>query len=419
MNGRRRLPATVLALGVVSFWTDLASEMIYPLLPVFLAGTLGAGAVALGAIEGAAESVAALTKLASGWWSDRLARRKPLVVVGYALAAAVRPLVAFAGSWGHVLAIRLADRVGKGLRGSPRDAWVADAVDPAERGRAYGFHRAADHAGALVGPLVAWALLAGLGLGLRELFLWALVPGAVAVLVLVAFVPEGPRPAHAPAHTPGEARPQLRGAGRLERRFWLYLAILFLFTLGNSTDAFLLLRATDLGVPTTLVPLLWALHHLVKAAFSTWGGSLSDRWGRRPLLVGGWLLYALVYLGFAGASDAWHVWALFVAYGLFFAATEGAEKALVADLVPAARRGVAFGWYHLAVGLGALPASLLFGLLWQRWGAGVAFGTGAGLAVVAALGLAVVGAPGSGPGPSPDRRRFQSTPIRCTIEPLM
>jgi MFS family permease len=242
---------------------------------------------------------------------------------------------------------------------------------------------------------VAGALLAGLGLELRELFLWALVPGAIAVFVLVVFVREEARPAVEPAEHGADSparkpRPHLAGAGGLERRFWLYLTVLFVFTLGNSTDAFLLLRATDLGVPTAMVPLLWALHHLVKSALATWGGSLSDRWGRRPLLVGGWALYALVYLGFASASDAWHVWALFVAYGLFFAATEGAEKALVADLVPAARRGTAFGWYHLAVGLGALPASLLLGLLWQRWGAGVAFGTGAGLAVIAALGLAAL-----------------------------
>ncbi len=391
------LPPTVLALGLVSFLTDLSSEMIYPLLPVFLTATLGAGAVALGAVEGAAESTAALLKLASGWWSDRARRRKPLVVAGYTLASAVRPLVALASSVPQVLAVRVADRVGKGLRSSPRDALIAEAVDPQVRGRAFGFHRAADHTGALAGPLIAFALLRGAGLGLRTVFLLAAVPGALAVAAVAFGVREtAGKPADRPpepAARPGSAA-RLRLGGGLGGRFWAFLAILFVFTLGNSTDAFLLLRAVDLGVTPALLPILWALHHLVKATVSTPAGMLSDRFGRRGPIAAGWALYALVYLGFAFASTGWQVWLLFAVYGLFFALTEGVERALVADLGGVEGRGAAFGWYYLALGVGALPASLLFGMIWQRWGALAAFGTGATLALVAAVGLFVVVGPG-------------------------
>lgn len=393
---RRFLPPSVLALGAVSFLTDLASEMIYPLLPVFLSATLGASAVALGMVEGAAESTAALLKLASGWWSDRVRRRKPLVVAGYTLASLVRPLVGFAGSAGQVLAIRVTDRVGKGIRTSPRDALITDAVDPAVRGRAFGFHRAADNAGALAGPLVAFVLLRGTGMELRELFLWAAVPGALSVAMLVFGVRETPRaaPAVAPARAasaapaPPAANPRLDR--HLPRRFWAYLAVIFVFTLGNATDAFLLLRATDLGVPVALLPILWAALHLVKAASSTPGGALSDRLGRRRPIIAGWLLYGAVYVGFALAAEAWHVWGLFLVYGGYYGLTEGAERALVADLVGAGRRGAAFGWYYLAIGIGALPASILFGWLWTAWSPAAAFATGAALALAAAVGLALL-----------------------------
>lgn len=387
-RSRAWLGRNVLALAAVSLLTDVATEMTYPLLPVFLATVLGVSATAVGAIEGAAESTAALLKLASGWWSDRLKRRKPLVVAGYALAAVVRPLIGLAQSAGQVLSIRVADRVGKGIRGAPRDALIADSVDPAVRGRAFGFHRAADHAGAVIGPLLAFGLIQGLGVDLRTLFLLTAIPGALAVAVLVFGVREKARPAPAAAEQPKQ-RQKLEKAG-LDRSFWAYLAVLLLFTLGNSTDAFLLLRATDLGVPAALIPLLWAFLHVVKSVSSTPGGALSDRLGRKPLIVAGWLVYAGVYFGFAQADAAWQVWALFGVYGLFFGMTEGTEKALVADLVPAERRGAAFGWYNLALGLGALPASLLFGAIWDRWSAGAAFGFGAAAALTAAAGLAVV-----------------------------
>ncbi|MDX2000387.1 MAG: MFS transporter [Thermoanaerobaculia bacterium] len=374
MRTRRPLPRLAVLLGVTSFLSDVASEMIYPLLPVLLATSLGAGALAVGWVEGAAESLAAFLKLLAGWGSDRSRRKKPWVVAGYALAGVARPLVAFAGSVGQVLAVRLTDRVGKGLRSAPRDALLAAAVDPADRGRAFGFHRAADHAGALVGPLVAAALLA-FGWGLETVFLWAFLPGLLAPLVVLFGVRERLVPEAVPAAAGGLGLAPGEG-----RALAPYLVTLALFTLGNSTDAFLLLRAVELGVPAAAVPLLWAFLHAVKSGLATWGGGLSDRLGRRRVITCGWGLYGLVYLGLAGATTAWQVWGLFALYGLHYALVEGAEKALVADFVPAARRGAAFGWYHGVIGLCALPASVAFGALWQLAGASVAFTCGALLA---------------------------------------
>jgi MFS family permease len=380
---RARLGRNVLALAVVSLLTDMASDMTYPLLPLFLATTLGASATTVGAIEGAAESAAALLKLGSGWLSDRVPRRKPLVLAGYGIASLIRPLIGLAQSVTQVLAIRVTDRIGKGIRGAPRDALIADSVDPAIRGRAFGFHRAADHAGAVIGPLLAFALLQWGGLELRQVFLLTAIPGALAVAAVVFGVREVPR------ETPDTSR-KLDLRVPLGRRFWSFLAVLLVFTLGNSTDAFLLLRARDLGIDAALIPILWALLHVVKALSSTPGGALSDRIGRKPLLIAGWLLYAAVYFALARADAAWQAWALFAVYGIYFGLTEGVEKALVADLVPDDRRGAAFGWYNLALGIAALPASLLFGVIWDRAGAPAAFGFGAAMALVAAMGIAFV-----------------------------
>ncbi len=381
---RPRLGRNVKALAAVSFLTDVSSEMIYPLLPVFLTAVLGANASFIGAIEGAAETTAALLKLASGWWSDRVRRRKPLVVLGYAIATVMRPLVAIAQSATQVLLIRVSDRVGKGIRNAPRDALIAESVDPSIRGRAFGFHRAADHAGGVLGPLIAFALLAWHLVGMRTVFWLAAIPGFLSFVVLVVFVREIPRAPDAPVATGPDLTVPL-GA-----RFWRVLAVVFLFTLGNSTDAFLLLRANQLGVPVALAPILWAALHVVKSLSSTPGGALSDRIGRRPTLVAGWLLYAAVYLGFARAVSAWQAWTLFGVYGVYFGLTEGAERALMADLVGPERRGTAFGWYNLAIGFGALPASLLFGYVWDHAGAPSAFVMGAGLALAAAVGMLVV-----------------------------
>jgi MFS family permease len=384
---RPRLGRNVIALAAVSFLTDVSSEMIYPLLPVFLTSVLGANASFIGAIEGAAETTAALLKLASGWWSDRVRRRKPLVLAGYAIASAMRPLVAIATSAVQVLGIRVADRVGKGIRNAPRDALIAESVDPSIRGRAFGFHRAADHAGGVMGPLIAFAVLTYHVAALRTVFWLAAIPGLMSVLVVLFGVRDIPRAAPARAGGPDLKQP-------LGGHFWRVLTVIFVFTLGNSTDAFLLLRANQLGVPVALAPILWAALHVVKSASSTPGGGLSDRIGRRPTLIMGWVLYAAVYLGFALASTAWQAWALFGVYGVFFGLTEGSERALVADLVEPERRGTAFGWYNLAIGLGALPASLLFGYVWDRAGAARAFEMGAALALAAAVGLVAATAAG-------------------------
>lgn len=383
-NVRPKLGRNVVALGVVSFFTDMSGEMIYPLLPVFLTATLGASAAFVGVIEGTAESMSALLKLVSGWWSDRVRVRKPFVIAGYILATLVRPLVAVANAAWQVLAVRVTDRVGKGLRGAPRDALIADSVDPSIRGRAYGFERACDNAGAVVGPLIAFALLQWDGLTLRHVFWLALVPGLFAVAVAVWGVREVPKKVARSSVPLDLSQP-------MGRRFWAVLGVMFVFTLGNSTDAFLLLRANQLGVSLALTPIIWALLNGVKTLTNTHGGALSDRVGRRPTLVIGWLVYAAVYLAFAHASQQWHAWALFAVYGIYFGFTEGSERALVSDMVPADRRGTAFGWFNLAVGLGALPASLMFGEIWDRVSPAAAFTFGATLAVVAAAGIAVVG----------------------------
>jgi MFS family permease len=391
VSARHPLGRTVIALGAVSFFTDVSSEMIYPLLPVFLGTVLGASATSIGVIEGMAESVAALLKFASGWWSDRVRRRKPLVVLGYAIASLVRPLVGIAQSASQVLAVRVTDRIGKGIRTSPRDALIADSVDPRVRGKAFGFHRASDHAGAVFGPLIAFVLLERAGVPMRTLFLLAAIPGIISVVVLVLGVREAPAQpdttAQAAANVPVLEPARLRTLGR---RFWAVLGAILIFTLGNSTDAFLLLRAADLGVPIAQIPLLWALLHVVKSASSTPGGALSDRVGRRPLLIAGWLLFAAVYFAFGRATAAWHAWVLFAIYGVYFGLTEGTEKALVADLVPASARGTAFGGFNLAISLGALPASVIFGLWWDRSGPRAAFDFGAAMALLATIALVLV-----------------------------
>ena len=360
--------------------------MIYPLLPLFLSTVLGANASFIGAIEGAAESTAALLKLASGWWSDKVKKRKPLVVWGYGIAALARPFTAIAQTATQVLVIRVSDRVGKGIRSSPRDALLADSTDEASRGRAFGFHAAMDNAGAVLGPLIAFALLREFHFSLRHVFWLAAIPGALAFVVLVIAVKEVDR-----HEEMGHATERLHMSGtRLGRRFWAYLGVVLLFTLGNSTDAFLLLRSNQLGVAVALAPILWAFFNFVKAILGTTGGAMSDRFGRKPLIVVGWLIYAAVYFGFAMATKQWHAWALFGSYAIFYALTEGTEKALVADLVPKERRGAAYGWFNLAIGLGALPASLIFGAIWDRVSPHVAFMFGATVALVAAVAMAIV-----------------------------
>jgi MFS family permease len=371
---------SVLALGWVSFLTDVSSDMIYPLLPAFLTKTLGAGPAAVGLIEGVAETTASLTKIGSGIWSDRARRRKPIVVLGYVIAAVARPLVAFARLWSQVLAIRFTDRVGKGIRTSPRDALLADIVPSDRRGRAFGLQRAMDNAGAVVGPLVAALLLKLVFVDERGVFLLAAVPGFAAILVLLLAVPNTPRRS-------GGVSDAAVPAGKLPAPFWRVVAIFAFFTLANSTDAFLLLRPQDAGVALWQLPLLWSFFHAVKTATGVPGGALADRAGRVPAITIGWLVYCVSYAGFAFVSAPLAVWALFAFYALFFGLTEGSERAFVADLVPERLRGRAYGMFYAAIGLTALPASVIFGLLWKRFGPRVAFLTGAAVALAAAVAL--------------------------------
>jgi MFS family permease len=375
-----RLPVTVILLGLTSFFTDVGTEMIFPLLPVFLTETLRAGPAYLGLVEGAADTVSSLTKLVSGALADVLPRRKPLVLFGYALASAARPFVALAMRPWHVLAVRVTDRIGKGVRSSPRDALIADAAG--ERvGRAFGFHQAMDNAGAVVGPLLATGLIA-LQLSIRSVFWVAVIPGAIAT-ALVALVREPARNAHKVERT--EAALAGMGAWLGDRRMLLYLGILALFSLGNSSDAFLLLRASSLGLRTAEVPILWSALNLSKVLWAYFGGDLADRFPRARLIAVGWLVYALVYVGLGSATKAWHAWVLFGAYGIFYGLTEPVEKALVKDLARKDLRGRAYGAYNFVIGVTALPAGLLTGMLWRIFGPTIALRAAAALAGVASV----------------------------------
>lgn len=384
----RILRGNVLWLSVVSLLNDTASEMIYPLLPFFLLTTLGAGPAFLGVIEGVAESTASMLKLASGWVSDRASRRKPFVFWGYTIATVARPLIALAAAPWHVLAIRFADRMGKGVRSAPRDALLAASIEPAYRGRAFGIHQAADHAGAVIGPLLAAALLYFMPGRFRLVFALAVIPGIISLFVIALRVKEHAVPvALDPVKTVelGSIFESFRDPALVK-----YLGVLMIFTLGNATDAFLLLRARDLGVALAALPLLWCVHNVSKMVWNVIGGRLSDRFGPRRSIVAGWIVYAATYAGFAFSTSQWHIWALFLVYGLFYGLTEAPEKALITALAPPERRGAAFGAYHFAIGIAALPASIMFGLIWASYGAETAFLTGASLSLIAALSLPFV-----------------------------
>lgn len=382
-----RLPRNVLAVSLVSLLNDTSSEIIYPLLPAFLALSLGVSPFAIGVIEGVAESLASILKLFAGYLSDRFRTRKLPVFLGYSLAAVTRPFLAFVSSWPQVLAVRMIDRTGKGIRGAPRDALIADSVPVKERGFAFGFNRAADHLGAVIGPMAAVLLLMYFAADpdaptvgeYQSVFLYASVPVLLGLFVIAFGVKEQPDHHHQPD---GKAiRFSLKG---FDGNFKRFLFVIGLFTLSNSTDAFLILRAAQLGIAPVVLPLLWMTLHISKVVFSLLGGGLSDRFGRKPLIICGWFVYAFVYAGFAVASAEWHAWALFIIYGSYFGLTEGVEKAFVADLVPSDRRGTAYGLYNLAFGITVFPASLLFGALYE-WGAAVAFLTSAAISIAAML----------------------------------
>ena len=387
------VPPAVRLLGWVSLATDSATEAIYPLLPFFLTEVLGAGAVSLGIVEGAAEAANSVLKVLSGRMADRARSKRPLVLAGYGLSSAVRPLMAIAGSWVHVFAIRLFDRVGKGVRGAPRDAMLAAWATPQTRGRIYGFHRGMDHIGAVVGPVLASLFLLFYPGQYRTLFALTIVPGAIAVL-LILYLPEEAATTSKDIRQPAETAASDAGVGtsdeRLPRNLKRFMLVLSIFMIGNSTDAFLLLRLTDAAGGAKFVPLMWSALHVVKAAMSLVGGSWSDKVGRRAVIATGWIVYAAVYAGFAFSSSLTALLIWFLVYGVYFGLTEGTERALVADLAPVARRGFTFGVYNAVQGVGALVASVLFGVIWTEVGPAAAFFTGALLALTATVLLLVV-----------------------------
>jgi len=379
----------------VSLLTDAATEAVYPLLPVFITQVLGGPPIALGIVEGAADATSSALKVFAGRWSDRLGVRKPIVVAGYALSSLVRPFIGLATSWGHVFAVRVTDRVGKGLRGAPRDAMLAALAPAGERGRVFGYHWAMDHAGAAIGPLLATVFLWFSPDNYRLLFGLTIIPGALAVLTLLRVPETAPlasasardeanelRRDRAEAASGREGRP-----ARLPVQLKRYLWILAVFTLGNSSDAFLLLQLSHAGVPLVGLTALWSAQHAIKAMLSMKGGALSDRLGRRTLIISGWILYAIVYAGFAWSQSVEALIGWFMLYSVYAAAVEGSEKALIADLSPDGMRATAFGWHAAVQGFGALAAGLFFGLLWQVFGAPVAFLAGAALALTAATAL--------------------------------
>jgi MFS family permease len=379
---RSKLPATVVGLGFVSLFTDASSEAIFPLLPAFLA-TLGASNTFIGLVEGAADLVASVLKYLTGIVADRRARLKPLVLAGYALSTVARPLVAFALAPWHVLAVRVTDRIGKGVRTSPRDALIAHATDPAIRAQAYGFHRSMDHAGAAIGTVLAVVLLWLLGADgaraatadqLRTVFLWAAVPGVIAMIAL-ALTREPPMPA--PVAGAATSQP-------LPRELKRALLPLILFACANATDAFILVKAARLGAPAIAAPLLWLALHVVKASTATLGGRLADRYGKRNALALGWAVYAFTWGAVGFVESVPVLFVLSAAYGTSHGLVEGAERALVAELAHGAGKGKAFGAYNMAIGLAALASSTAFGFVWDSLGSAAAFSASGAVALLAA-----------------------------------
>ncbi len=382
-----RMHRNVWVAGLVSLFTDISSEMIVPVLPLFLSTTLGTHATAIGLIEGIAEAMASVMKAVSGYLSDRMGKRKPLMALGYGLSNVLKPLMGFATSWSQVLAIRLSDRFGKGLRGAPRDALIAESTPPEMRGRAFGLHRAMDTLGAAVGPLAAWLILLAWKGDYRVVFWWALLPGAVSVALLLAFLRDT-QPEAAP-----KAGPVLRNwslaVGSLSPRLRRFILVGVLFAVGNSSDAFLILKAQEMGLAVALVPLAYFTFNAVYSLLSYPLGALSDRIGRKPVMVGGFLAFALIYAGFALAGQPWMAWPLFGAYGFYYAATEGIQKAHVTDLAPGEVRATAVGVFNALTGLAALPASLMAGWLWEHINPAAPFWLGAATAALAAILLVV------------------------------
>lgn len=380
----KKLDKNVYTLGLVSLFTDISSQMIYPLLPIFLSSVLGVGMVFIGLLEGIAESTASILKVFSGWYSDKLRKRKPIVFLGYSLSTIGKPFLFLATAGWHVLAVRFIDRVGKGIRTSPRDALVADSCSPEGRGRAFGIQRAMDRMGAFLGPLVAFTILPLLNNNLRLLFLLAFFPALIAVFIIIFFLKEKPHVSEPFKKT----RPF--SLSNLGKDFKMFVLIVAVFTLGNSSNAFLILRAKDLGVKTVFIPILWVMYNFVCSLSSAPLGHLSDKIGRRKTTLLGFCVYGVVYLGFAFSNNESHIWVFMGLYGIYYGLSEGVLRAYVADLVEdQSVLATAYGIYGTVVGLCAFPASLIMGVLWQAFNPTVAFTFGATLALISAVGLSV------------------------------
>lgn len=374
-----KIPKNIFVLGLVSFLTDVSSDMIYPVLPIFLSDVLGSSKLFIGLIEGIAESTASILKILSGWLSDRLGKRKILVVLGYGLSALGKPILSLVTAGWQVLSLRFLDRFGKGVRTSPRDALIAESSKEKRRGLSFGFHRAMDSGGAVIGPLLAFLFLPLVDRNYRALFLIASIPAIVSVLFLIFFVKEKRKVREKISGLP---KPKFSG---FDQKFKIFVIGITIFTLGNSSDAFLFLRAKGLNIDVVYIPVLWLVLNLVYTLVSLPAGWLSDRIGRKNLILSGLFVYALVYLGFAFATQSYHAWLLFALYGSYYGLANGTMRAYVADLVEEGKRATAYGIYHGAVGMTALPASLIFGWLWQSVGVSFAFCFGAGLSLLAFL----------------------------------
>lgn len=374
------LSGNVFALGSVSFFTDISREMIYPLLPLYLKSVLGASTAFVGLVEGIAESASSILNLLSGWLSDKIKKRKTLMLWGYGLSAITRPLIALATAGWHILGVRFVEKVGKGIRVPPRDALIAESSAPENRGRNFGLHRSLDNMGSILGPLLAFLLLIYLKDDYRGLFWISSIPAFVAIIILAFVVKEIPRPIVPATTTAADRRFNLK---QFDGKFQIFLLATTIFELANSSNAFLLLRVKDVGLALELIPIIYLFSNIFKTISSLPGGILSDKLGRRNLLTVGWVAYGLSYIGFAFITTVTQAWVIFGIYGLFSGMTEGVKKALVADLVPKEIRGSAYGVHSFVSGFPQLPASLLLGILWQQYNALVAFSVGGGLAIIA------------------------------------
>jgi MFS family permease len=371
---KSRLKSNIIALGMVSLFTDISSEMVYPYIPALIQ-SCGGGPAMLGLIEGIAEATASILKAFSGWFSDKAGKRKSLVFIGYFVSAVSKPLLGVSKVWPLVLGFRFLDRFGKGVRTAPRDAILADSASGAKMGRAFGLHRAMDTAGAAIGPLIGFTLISYAGFGFRSLFFWAVIPAIIALVIILGWVKE-----IRPERKDAEFQFQFRD---LQPDFYRYLVVSLFFVLGNFSNAFLILKAQETGVALAYLTLIYLLYNMVYSLVSYPAGILSDRIGRKKTIAISYFIFALVYLGFAFASCPLHVWLLFAAYGVFDGLNNGVQRAYVADLVPSEKRATAYGIYHAATGAAMLPASLVAGLLWKAYSPSAAFLAGAGLALAA------------------------------------